>query len=292
MKRILLFASALALAACSNGGSSNSNPAPGPGQLGNHPIANKTALTTDQKTTIKNFSAKLEKMPDSSLFLPPQNESASDRQQRYDKKNKLSQDGKFNFDKIQNNCQFQVPQTSGSDQSSTVTSSIGGQGCPIAFNQTIKSDSTGKPDGKSSTFKTTTSANLAVLDPAMASQVGFVKSSTNFSMSGSFVVGEQTYSSYMSGTGGVTLQTVSGQNAAMSMAMEMASTEVSSKSYTEVTMTLDSISATVQVFVESAQNQQPSVKFYLNGQPTTEQELKSIFGDNFSVGNNQSENQN
>jgi hypothetical protein len=292
MKRIMLFASALALAACSNGGSSNSNPAPGPGQLGNHPIANKTALTDSQKLTIKNFSAKLEKMPDSGLFLPPENESSSDRQQRYDKKNKLSPEGKLNFDKIQNNCQFQFPQTVGSDQSSTMTSSIGGQGCPINFNQTVKSDSVGQPGGKSSTFKSTTSANLAILDPAMASQVGFVKSTTNFSMSGSFTVGEQTYRSYMSGTGGVTLQTVSGQNASMSMAMEMASTESSSKSYTEVTMNLDSISATVQVFVESAQNQQASVKFFLNGQPTTEQELKSIFGDNFSVGNNQSENQN
>lgn len=290
MKRILLFASALALAACSNGGSSNSNPAPGPGQLGNHPIANKTALTDSQKMTIKNFSAKMEKMPDSGLFLPSQNETDTERQKRYQKQNKLSPEGKINFDKIQNNCQFQFPQTIGSDQNSTVTSSIGGQGCPIGFNQTIKSESTGQPDGKSSTFKTSTSANLVVLDPVMASQVGIVKSTTNFSMSGSFVFGEQTYSSYMNGKGGVTLQTVSGQNASMSMSMEMASSEVGSKSYTEVTMNLDSISATVQVFVESSQNQQPSVKLYLNGQPTTEQELKAIFGDNFSVGTGEDQN--
>jgi hypothetical protein len=284
MKRFMLFASALALAACSNGGSSGSAPAGNiPGQIGNHPVSNKVALTGNQKATIKNFSTKMEKMPDASLFLPSQNESSSERQERYDKISKLSPEGKLNYDKIQNNCQFQVPQQNGSQQSSTITTSIGGNGCPIRFSQTVRNESSGQPVGGKSTFKSTTSGDMSILDPSMQAQVGFTKSTVNFTMNGTFMGSEQSSSTYMSGTGNITLQTVNGQNASMTMTYEMLSGSGKMSSYTEMSFTLDSISATVQAYVEYTQGS-ASQRFFLNGQPTTETELKQIFGDNFSAG--------
>lgn len=288
MKRIMLFASALALAACTNsGGSSGAAPTGGiPGKLGNHPVVSKTALTGTEKATIRHFSSKMEKMPDSGLFLPSQNESAEERAERDQKRNKLSPDGKLNYDKIQNNCQFQFPQPTGSQESQTVTASIGGNRCPIRFNQIVKNEMISQPGGKSSSFKSSTTGDMQVLDPSLQNQIGFSRSTTNFSMSGSFTGSETSSSSFMSGSGGISLQTLNGQNASMNMSYEMLMNDASMKSYTEMTLTLDTISATIQVYMESNQGQ-TSAKIYLNGQPTTEDELKDIFGENFEVGTNQ-----
>lgn len=284
MKRILLFASALALAACSNGSSSGSAPAGGvPGKLNDHPVVSKPALTGNEKTAIKSFSAKMEKMPDSSLFLPSQDETDTDRTERAKKKAKLSQDGRMNYDKIQNNCQFQFPQPTGTQESQTITSSISGGACPINFTQTLHNEMVSQPGGKSATFKSSANGTLQVLDPSMQAQVGYVKATSNFTSSGAFTGSEQSSSSFMSGTGGITLQTLNGQNASMGMTFEMLVSENKMTSYMEMNFALDSIQATVQVYMETGSQGAQSARLFLNGQPTTEAELKEIFGDNFTI---------
>lgn len=285
MKRIMLFASALALAACTN--SESSKPIEGhiPEKLEDRPVIIRTPLTSAEMRTIKNLNAKVSKMPEATLFLPAADEYSSKKAERLEKISKLEQDGKLIYDRIQNNCQFGFPQKTGSEEFSTVTSSINGNNCPIHFTEQNQSQVTKQPDGKKYIVKVASLSNLQILDPSMQNLVGHTKSRINFSANGVFAYPEEdpsSYTTYMSGSGGITLQTLNGQNAAMNASFEMLRRGEKFSAYMEVNYTLGSISATVQVYSDEDRDSKNS-KFFLNGQPITETELKDTFGDNFHM---------
>lgn len=309
MKKIVVLVAALSLAACSkDDGGSKSGQKP---SVLNHPIVSAQKLNDNQKEEIHSLMSKNQLAPDLHLILAPADDGQDSKARKEKQIKEMSPEKKKIYDQILADCKVDSPATvksgelneAGSKQISDFLGTLSGEKCPVAASKQDHSETTVvesnmkalqdeyQRTGDASVFQRFAAKyNISdrqetsnkILDPQLQAQLGQKEQSSVMESSGSAstvgIDGKGGDTSFVS-KGTLSLVTLNDQKVTAEIQLEIARSNGKQELYMEANFKFPSSNAVVQAFLDKDGGK----KYFLNGEEMTEDQMKKIFGDNFSV---------
>ena len=257
-------------------------------------------LTEQQKTSIRATFTKMTLVSEANdLAYSPTDEKAEDAAKRIDRLDKATPETKALITRIKQQCTIhnsettsdnknQMP-TAGSKTNSETKSSITGQRCPVDSSNVSNSQITYEEvnlQAKRVSFQVSGgSRSLTVVkDENLRKLSGLVSTSVSLNYAGPARYSDDKTTSYIEGSGPIVIETLQGK---ITGEIKMRSLSREGDQSTSMIMKLNHFGAVIAISAfQRKQGTRETGEVYLNGEKTTPEALKDLFGSSFSVNGN------